>query len=224
MNRPSRAVLILSAVLVLAACAPAAAPTRTATLPAADTPTALPSPSTTVPTRATPESALTLGPCPTGYTRYGGSEIAFSACYPKGWVVSAKWDVENEWTQLTFSPPAEVEGAGLRFISVTVQPASETDTDQDFLQEIENWLLLEYYDRLLLNPQVTEVDGYRAVDAAYEVRLVLQRRVVDLTRWITALRANDLHWFIEVAGRTENRDELERLRGQFLASLHVQAP
>ena len=217
MNRPSRIGWILSAVLVLVACAPLAAPTSTPTLPAVDTPTSLPSPAPS----ATPVDPGAPGPCPTGHTLYGGSEITFSACYPEGWVVSAKRDAENEFTQVTFSPPAGAEGAGLRFISVSVQPAFEIYTDQDFLKEINNWLLQEYYDRLLLNPQLVEVDGYRAVDAAYEARVVLQRGVVDLTRWITALRANDLRWFIEVAGRTENRDELERMRAHFLASFLV---
>jgi hypothetical protein len=220
MNRPSRAVLVLSAVLILAACAPSVAPTSTPGLPVADTPTLPPSPTPS----ATPVSPRTLEPCPVGYTRYGGSDIAFSACYPEGWVVSAKRDAENEFTQVTFSPPAGAEGAGLRFVSVSVQPAFENYTDEDFFQEIDNWLLLEYYDRLLVSPQLTEVDGRRAVHAAYEARIVLQRRVVDLTRWITALRANDLRWFIEVAGRTENRDELERMRAHFLASFHIEEP
>jgi hypothetical protein len=217
MNRRSQMVLLLSATLMIGACAPSVAPTSAPTLPAVDTPTLPPSPSPSV----TPLSPATLEPCPTGYTRYGGSEIAFSACYPEGWVVSAKRDVENEFTQVTFSPPADAVGAGLRFISVSAQPAAQGASDQDFIQEINNWLLQEYYDRLLLNPQLTEVDGYRGVDAAYEVRIVLQRRVVDLTRWITALRANGQSWFIEVAGRTEYRDELERMRAHFLTSFHV---
>jgi len=220
MNRSSRLVFVLSAALALVACAPAASPTGTATLPAVNTPTLPPSPSPS----ATPLSPATLEPCPTDYTRYGGSEIAFSACYPEGWVVSTKRDAETELTQVTFSPPADAVGAGLRFISVSAQPAPDDATDQEFIQEINNWLLLEYYDRLLLNPQLTEVDGYRAVDAAYEVRIVLQRLAVDLTRWITALRANDQSWFIEVAGRTEYRDELERMRAHFLTSFHVHAP
>jgi len=219
MNQRPTIAVALCVLLVLAACGPATAPTSAPTM-AVDTPTPPPSPTAS----ATPVSGGVDGGCPAGYTLYGGSDLAFSACYPQGWVVSSQRDAENEFTRVTFSPPSGVEGAGLRFVSVSTQPAIAGYTDQDFIQEIDNWLMQEYYDRLLLNPQITEVGGYRAVDAAYEARIALQRRVLDLTRWVTALRANDQRWFIEVAGQTQNRDELERMRARFLTSFHVETP
>jgi hypothetical protein len=51
--------------------------------------------------------------------------------------------------------------------------------------------------------------------------VVLGREVVDITRWVTAFRAHRKRWFIDVTGRTEYRDDIEGIRGQFLAHLKV---
>jgi hypothetical protein len=143
--------------------------------------------------------------------------MGFSACYPEGWLVSTSEDPSSELMRVAFNPPEGSRGAGLRFISVSTTPALPAFTDEEFLQEIDDWLQQEYYQRLLTQPHIILVDEHRAVDAAYEARVVLGREVVDMTRWVTALRAHDQRWFIDVAGRTQYREELERIRAQFLA-------
>jgi hypothetical protein len=153
---------------------------------------------------------------------YVDYEAGFVACYPTNWVVVTQREgADSDLTKVTFSPAAGAAGAGLRYVSVTTTPALEDFTDEEFLQEINNLLREEYYRRLLAEPRFVTVDQRRAVDAAYEARVVLGRQVVDLTRWVTAFRANDRRWFIDFAGRTESRGELERIRAQFLVHFRV---
>jgi hypothetical protein len=147
--------------------------------------------------------------------------MGFSACYPEGWLLSTSEDPEFELLRVTFSPPQNSKGAGLRFITVSTTPALPIFTAEEFLQEIDNWLQQEYYQRLLTQPHIVLVDEHNAVDAAYETRVVLGREVVDVTRWVTALRAHGRRWFIDVAGRTQYREEIEGIRAQFLTHFRV---
>ncbi len=200
--------------ILLGACAPAA-PTIQIPVPTASrTPTAVPSP-TAVATVPVPAE------CANGYRLYVNRDMGFSACYPDGWLIIGREDRENELKQVTFAAPAGTEGAGLRSLSVAVTPVIAGYSDADFLQEIDNWLLQEYYDRLLTQPQIIDLDAHKAVDAAYEARVVLGREVVEVIRWVTALRAHDQRWFIDFVGRSQYRDDLETIRGQFLSSLRI---
>jgi hypothetical protein len=104
---------------------------------------------------------------------------------------------------------------------VTVSAATPGLSDQEFRESITHWLEQEYYDRLLSVPRTILVDGHRAVDAAYEVQVPLGKEVVDVIRWVTVLSVGERQWFIDVAGLAENRAELEQIRGQFLAQLHI---
>jgi hypothetical protein len=148
-------------------------------------------------------------------------KVGFAACYPEDWLVAKQEDRAAELVRVTFSPPSGAEGAGLRYVSVSTSPAFADGTAEDFVQEINNWLRQEYYRRLLSPPGFLTIDGHKAVDAAYESQVVLGRQVADITRWVTAFRAHDQRWFIDVAGRSESRDELERIRAQFLAHFRV---
>jgi hypothetical protein len=65
------------------------------------------------------------------------------------------------------------------------------------------------------------VDGHRAADAAYEAKVPLGKEVVDVIRWVTVLSVGERQWFIDVAGLAEDRVELDHIRGQFLAHLHI---
>jgi hypothetical protein len=123
--------------------------------------------------------------------------------------------------RVDFTAPPGSQGAGLRFIAVSTSPALQDWTDEEFLQDIDNWLRQEFYQRLLAQPHIVMVDEHRAVNAAYEARVVLGREVVEITRWVTAFRAHGKRWFIDVTGRTEYRDDIEGIRGQFLAHLKV---
>ena len=219
MNQGSSLTRILVITVLLAGCSSAGTPVPTPTRTVEPTP--LPNLTQVLLPTATLATVRTPLLCPTGYTTYLDNDLGLSSCYPQGWVVSRSQDQENEVVRVSFSPPAGTTGAGLRFVSVTVSPAMPFFTDQGFLQEISNWLLLEYYDRMLFEPQIVLVDDHKAVEVAYEARVVLGREVARVTRWVTALRAHDRRWFIDVAGRTQYRDELERLRAQFLAHFHV---
>ncbi|UCC75533.1 MAG: hypothetical protein JSW37_08380 [Anaerolineales bacterium] len=214
MSSRSRLLGIFVILILFGACAPAAPTIQTPVPTASHTPTAVPSPTAaaTVPVPAQ---------CPDGYSLYDNTNMGFSVCYPDGWLIIGREDQENELKLVTFVAPAGTEGAGLRSLSVAVTPVIAGYSDADFLQEIDNWLLLEYYDRLLTAPRIIDLDAHRAVDAAYEARVVLGREVVDVTRWVTALRAHDQRWFIDFVGRSQYRDELETIRGQFLSSLRI---
>ncbi len=168
-----------------------------------------------------PYPAPTPLPCPDGYKLYADNEMGFSACFPLDWVLSKKRDPENRLTRVSFNAPAGTTGAGLRFISVSVSPAVPASSEEQVLQEMNNWLLQEYYQALLTRPRFILVDGRRSVDAGYEATVVLGREAVKVTRWVTILLAEDQQWFVDVAGRSEYRDELEQLRSQFLSSFHL---
>jgi hypothetical protein len=152
---------------------------------------------------------------------YVDSQVGFVACYPMGWVVSKQEEADTELSRVTFSPAAGAAGSGLRYASVAASPALAEFTDEDFLQDMDNWLRQEYYRRLLTTPRLITVDEHRAVDASYEAQVILGRQVVDVTRWVTVFRAHDQRWFLDFAGRTEFRDELERIRAQFLVHFRV---
>jgi hypothetical protein len=214
MSSRSRLKGIFVILILVGACVPVAPTIETPVPTASHTPTALPSP-TAVATSPIPAE------CPVGYSLYTNNNMGFSACYPDGWLVIGREDPENELKLVTFVAPAGTEGAGLRSVSVTVTPVIAGYSDADFLQEIDNWLLQEYYDRLLSRPQIIDLDAHKAVDAGYEARVVLGREVVEVTRWVTALRAHDQRWFIDSVGRSQHRDELETIRAQFLSSLHI---
>jgi len=205
----------ISVILILLGACVASAPTVQTPVPTAShTSTAVPSP-TAVVTVSVPAE------CANGYRQYVNNDMGFSACYPDGWLIIGREDRENELKLLTFVAPAGTEGAGLRSLSVTVTPVIAGYSDVDFLQEIDNWLLQEYYDRLLTRPQIIDLDAHKAVDAAFEARVVLGREVVEVTRWVTALRAHDQRWFIDFVGRSQYRDQLEVIRAQFLSSLRI---
>jgi hypothetical protein len=219
MLRPSRIFCAFMVLMLLSACGP----TPTATRVPTPRPRITVVPSATVAVSATETPVPTPLPltCPAGYTLHVDARMGFSACHPEGWLVSTREDPEFELLRATFSPPEDSKGAGLRFIAVSTTPALPIFTDEEFLQEIDNWLQQEYYRRLLTRPHIVWVDQHKAVDAAYEATVVLGREVVDVTRWVTALRAHGQRWFIDVAGRTQYRGELERIRAQFLAHFRV---
>ncbi len=211
---------IITAALLIA-CAPAITPATTPAPTARPTHTRMPSPAPV----ATPTATVSVVPtpvvCPAGYSLHVNDQMGFYACYPSDWLVSKREYPDSELLRVDFSAPAGSRGAGLRFIAVSSSPALEEWTDDEFLQDIDNWLRQEFYQRLLEQPHLDMVDEHRAVDAAYEARVVMGREVVDITRWVTAFRAHDKRWFIDVTGRTEYRDEVERIRGQFLAHLLI---
>lgn len=212
--------LMIMAILLIA-CSPAITP---ATMPAPTarlTLTRMPSPTPVASPTATVAVAPTPMTCPAGYSLHVDDEMGFYGCYPSDWSVSRLEYPDSEFMRVDFSAPAGSRGAGLRFIAVSTSPALQDWTDEEFLQDIDNWLRQEYYQRLLVQPHIDMVNEHRAVDAAYEARVVLGREVVEITRWVTAFRAHGRRWFIDVAGRTEYRDEVERIRGQFLAHLLI---
>jgi hypothetical protein len=219
MLRPTRIRCALIMLVLLGACAPAPTATRVPTSP----PKITVLPSSTPAVQATDTPAPTPAPlnCPVGYSLHVEAAMGFSACYPEGWLIVTSEDPQSELMRVTFNPPQGSRGAELRFISVSTTPALPAFTDEEFLQQIDNWLQQEYYERLLTQPHIILVDEHRAVDAAYEARVVLGREVVDMTRWVTALRAHDRRWFVDVAGRTQYRDELEHIRAQFLAYFRI---
>jgi hypothetical protein len=219
MPRPTAMLYALIMLMLLSACAPAPTATRVPT--SRPRITVLQSPTLAVSVTETPEPTPLPLTCPAGYSLHADARMGFSACYPEGWLVLTQEDPEVELVRVAFNPPEGSRGAGLRFIPVSTTPALPVFTDEEFLQEIDNWLQLEYYQRLLTQPQIILLDQHKAVDAAYETRVVLGREVVDVTRWVTALRAHDRRWFIEVAGRTQYREELERIRAQFLAYFRI---
>jgi len=214
MSPRSRLLGISVILILLGACVPSAPTVQTPVPTVLHTSTAVPSP-TAVVTVSVPAE------CANGYRQYVNNDMGFSACYPDGWLIIGREDRENELKLLTFAAPAGTEGAGLRSLSVTVTPVIAGYSDVDFLQEIDNWLLQEYYDRLLTRPQIIDLDAHKAVDAAFEARVVLGREVVEVTRWVTALRAHDQRWFIDFVGRSQYRDQLEVIRAQFLSSLRI---
>ena len=219
MSHRSNSICILAMLLIVSACAPSATPAPAATPTLPPTPTAVVSPT------ASPVPGTTPLPCPSGYGLHVDADMGLSACYPTGWAISKRVDHETELTRVDFTAPAPDSStrAGLRFISVSVSPAIPVSSDTDFLREINNWLIQEYYRRLLHRPDIIEVDGRKAVDAGYEATVVLGREVVEVTRWVTVFRVEDRQWFIEVAGRSQYRDELEEIRNQVLSGFHLLA-
>jgi len=219
----NRLALVLCTMVVLAAsaCAPAATPTVVPEPTHPATPSPVPSPTTLPLVTPTPYPPLETLACPIEYTRYVARDLGFAACYPTGWIITRQEDTENSLTRVNFLAPQGSRGAGLRALSVTTRPAVPGLTDDDFINEINHWLLQEYYDQLLARPRIIDVAGHRAVDAAYRAKVTLGREVVDVTRWVTVLTVGQRRWFVDLVGRTEYRAELEHIRGQFLAHLHI---
>lgn len=217
MNLQSKHVCILAIVVLLSACAPTAPTIRMPSPTLLHTPTALSSSTTT------PQPAATALPCLPGYGLHVDIQMGFSACYPTGWSISRRQDLGPALTHVDFTAPAPDSStrAGLRFVSVSVSPAIPVSSDAEFLREINNWLIQEYHQRLLRRPDRIEVDGWKAVDAGYEATVVFGREVVEVTRWVTVLRVEDQQWFIEVAGRSQYREELDRIRSQLLSRFHL---
>ena len=208
MNLRFQLVYILVILVVLSACVPSPMPTPTLV----HTPTVVPSPT------ATAQPVATALPCPFDYHLRVDAEMGFSACYPVGWSVSKRYNPDTGVTRMDFTAPADTDTrARLRFASVSVLPAAPFSSDEEFLREINNWLRQEYYRRLLTRPDLIEVDGRKAVDAGYEAVVVFGREVVEVTRWVTAFLVEDQQWFIEVAGRSQYREELEEIHSKFLS-------
>jgi len=213
--------LVLVAIIGLSACSPAATPSAVPRPTQAVTPGVAISPTSLPPVTPTPHPPLEALACPLEYTRYVAWDLHFAACYPTGWTLTTQQEPEIELRRLTFSAPAGATGVELRSVVVTVSAAMPGLDDQDFLQDLTHWLKQEYYDHLLSGPQIVLVDGHRAVDATYEAQVPLGREIVDVIRWVTVLSVGERQWFIDVAGLAEDRAELEYIRGQFLAHLHI---
>jgi hypothetical protein len=219
MNLRFELVYILVILVVLSACVPSPMPTPVSTPTLVHTPTVVPSPT------ATAQPAATALPCPLDYHLHVDAGMGFSACYPTGWSISKRYNPDTGVTRMDFTAPADTNTrAGLRFASVSVSPAAPFSSDEEFVREINNWLLQEYYRRLLTYPDIIEVDGRKAVDAGYEAAVVLGREVVEVTRWVTAFWVEDRQWFIEVAGRSQYREELEEIHSKLLSHFHLLLP
>lgn len=161
-------------------------------------------------------------PCPTGYTRHSDREMAFSACYPSGWSVNTAADLGG--ARVTFSAPTEdgSSRSSLRFISVSASPGDSAQSDEQLLSTMNRWLEEQYIRELLTVPHLVAVGGHTAVETGYEARAVFGREVVSVTRWVTSLVYGGQQWFVEVAGRSAFRSELEVIRSLFLSHLRLE--
>ncbi len=151
------------------------------------------------------------------------AHVGFSACYPSKWIPSLREDLDqaNQWVEF-IAPTAEGNArTELRFISVSMSPATPGSTDEEFLQGISKWLTTEHQDRVRVYPQAITVDGRKSVDTNYEGTVVLGKAVVKLSTWTTALLGNGRQWYIEVVGRSEYEQELEEIHRQFLSHFHL---
>jgi hypothetical protein len=135
MKRFILALLALALGSLLAGCDRPPAPLPTST-PAIG-PTASPGPTPT----------LTPAGCGARYQVYQSSSAGFSACYPVEWLASEKAVDENGVRRVSFQPKPGAEGAGLRFVTVAVSPATAGLTEEEFLQQVDNWLRQEFYRR-----------------------------------------------------------------------------
>lgn len=200
----------LLVMLLLSACAPAPAPTQTPT----HTPTQVPATPT-----ATPEAGSS--PCPTDYVSRVDTRMGFSACYPVGWAFTEFEDPENQMKRINFIAPASASStrSELKFISVSVVPRSGESSDEALLKTIAKWLDEEYPQGLITS--AVWVDEQEAIEVTHEGTLILGREVLEVTRWMTVFVADDQEWEIEVAGRSDYRQELEQVHDQFLARFHI---
>jgi hypothetical protein len=210
MKRPIRALLTLAFWCFVAACD--------------RPPTSTPTPTVSFAPTASPAPTATLAPasCAAPYQHYRSSSVGFNACYPVEWMALEQPVDEPGVRRVSFQPPPGAEGAGLRFVAVAVSPATAGLAEEEFLQQVDNWLRQEFYRALLSRPHFEQVGARRAVSAGYEATVVLGRQAVPITRWITVLRSDSEQWFIEVAGRSEFRQELESIRAAFLQSFRLQ--
>ncbi len=192
-------ICILVLLAGLSACVPSHAPTSTHAPP---TPTAT---ATTAPTAST---------CPAGYDPHVDTLIGFSACYPAGWVRSQREDRENQTRWVDYATPASGTGSELKFVSVRVAPRMADSTDDALLKTVAKWLTQEFPQGLITSALL--VDGQEAIEVRHEATLVLGREVLGVTAWTAVFLARDQQWEIEVAGRSEFREELERIHDQFL--------
>jgi len=120
-----------------------------------------------------------------------------------------------------FTPPGSIDRES-KFVSVRVSPATAS-SEEEALDSMALWLIRRYDEALLGWPQLVWVDGRKGAEVKYE-ELVFLEAPVQFTGWTTMFQAEDREWLIEVAGRSEHRQEMEGIHGQFVSLFHVVSP
>lgn len=198
---------------------PTHTPVRTAT--PAPTNTLVPT-ATSLPTN-TPAPTATSVPCPAGYDFHVHESLGFSACYPRGWVISEEQESEQGTRLVNFMSPTSDRstGAGLKFISVSVGPNPTDASGEDFLKAMATTMIQRYQQALAGWPHSIRVDEQTGVEAKFQIALPFPTEVVDVVGWEGVLLVDSRAWTIVVLGRNEYADELQGIHDGFLANFHL---
>jgi hypothetical protein len=170
--------------------------------------TAEPSPS------PTPTVAPVSLACPSHYEEHLDVPHGYSMCFPVGWLKDEDLDTERGVFWQFFSSP--VTGDTLKdFMRITVGiiPGIQGvpgPSDDEFVRIVAEWVT-DNHQQALAEPKAVLISGHKAVEFAYEGKDVFGGELQRLTGWSAWLATSDRMFFIEVAGYSERRVEIERL-------------
>lgn len=198
-------------------------PTHTRVPTGTPVPTNTPVPTATSLPTDTPVPTATSVPCPAGYDFHVQESLGFSACYPRGWVISEEEESEQGTRLVTFMSPTSDRstGAGLKFISVAVGPNPTDASGEDFLKAMATTMIQRYQQALAGWPHSIKVDEQEGVEAEFQIALPFPTEVVDVVGWEGAFQVDNQVWTMVVLGRNEYADELQGIHDEFLANFHL---
>ncbi len=210
--------------------APSTAPGGTALPTGTAAPTATPVPTntrvptaTSVPTN-TPVPTATSAPCPAGYDFHVHQSPAFSACYPKDWVISESDRPEQGLQLVSFESPSSNRstGAGMKVISVSSYANPTGASGEDFSKAMATEFIQRYERGLVGWPRSFKLGEGDGVEVNFRMSLPFPAEVVSVVGWEGAFLAEDGQvWGILFLGRSEYEAELQGIHDQFLANLQL---
>ena len=201
-----------------------ALPTGTAAATHTPVPTNTPVPTATSLPTETPVPTATAVPCPADYDLHVHDSPAFSACYPRDWVISESDQPEQGVRLVNFESPSSNRstGAGLKAISVSTYPNPTGASGEDFLKAMATELIQRYEQGLVGWPRSFKVGEREGVEARFRMALPFPTEVVSVVGWEGAFLAEDGQaWGILLLGRSEYEAELQGIHDQFLANLQL---
>jgi hypothetical protein len=158
--------------------------------------------------------------CPPQYDPFIDTDLGFSACYPSEWMVWCRYDAESEADKAVFTSP--VSGGEKGYIiawAILEMEGSDEWADADLLDLVFEQVP-EGQHPLTGSPQVDQVNGLRAVRAAWEADAGNAGESREIV-YAALFQGRGAMWYTEMAGPVERAADLAAIHEQFVASFSV---